>query len=87
MGPFSGLLFIVGVIMFFVGRDRNNDELFSWSWRSRSDSPEVNRIMFMIYGIVCIIAAVVMWIYMAINGDPDPPPDLNSIMAQKTSSH
>ena len=87
MGPFSGLLFIVGVIMFFVGRDRNNDELFSWSWRSRSDSPEVNRIMFMIYGIVCIIAAIVMWIYMAINGDPAPPPDLNSIMAQKTSSH
>ncbi len=81
-GPFSGLIFIAGVIMFFIGRNPNNDEMFSY----KAGDPKDNRIMCMINGIIFVIAAVVMWIYMAVNGDPDPPPDLNSYI-NKTSSN
>ena len=85
MGPMSGVMFLVGAIMVVVGKNRNNDELFSHTLRG-SDDPELNRIAFMIMGILLIVGAVVMWIYMLINGgDPDPPFDYNSYMNQSSS--
>ena len=88
MGPMSGVMFLVGAIMVVVGKNRNNDELFHKSWFNDwgPDDPEKRRIIFMIMGILLIVGAVVMWIYMLINGgDPDPPFDYNSYMNQSSS--
>ena len=89
MGPMSGVLFLVGVIMFFVGRDHNNDDFFDSTYffcgRRGSDDPEFDRIRLMIIGILLIIAAVVMWVYIAVKGDPIPIPDYNSLMNRNSS--
>lgn len=86
MGPLSGLMFLVGVIMILVGRNRNNDDLFEWGGFSyRKNDGEFERIRFLIIGILLVAGAVVMWIYMLINGDPDPPPDYNSLMNKNSS--
>lgn len=87
MGPMSGVLFLIGVIMFFVGRNRNNDDLFSGPslYGGFWDTPEQNRIKFMIRGILFIVAAVVMWVYIAVKGDPIPKPDYSSLMNRNSS--
>lgn len=84
MGPFSGLLFLAGVIMVLVGRNRNNDFMFSWRGSSGNDG-ESNRIQFLIMGVSLIIIAVVMWVYLAINGEPGPLPDYSSLMNRNSS--
>lgn len=85
MGPMSGVLFLVGVIMVLVGRNRNNDDLFSWHSPGDWGTPEQKRIKFMIMGILFIIAAVVMWVYLAVYGEPEPLPDYNSMMNRNSS--
>lgn len=84
MGPFSGVIFLAGVIMVLVGRNRNNDFLFSWRGSSVNDG-ESNRIQFLILGLSLIIIAVVMWVYLAVNGEPDPLPDYSSLMNRNSS--
>lgn len=83
----GAVLLLIGVIMFFVGRNRNNDDLFSGYSLRWGDlgTPEENRIRFMIMGILFIIAAVAMWVYMAIEGDPIPKPDYSSLMNRNSS--
>lgn len=87
MGPFSAVLFLIGVIMFFVGRNRNNDDLFSdyYSRWGDLDTPEERRTKFMIRGILFIIAAVAIWVYLAINGEPFDLPDYKSLMNRNSS--
>lgn len=87
MGPFSAVIFLIGVIMFFVGRNRNNDELFDHPsiHPTLFDTPEQNRIMSMITGILLIIAAVAMWVYLLIKGEPEPLPDYTSLMNGNSS--
>ena len=85
MGPMSGVLFLIGVIMVLVGKNRNNDSLFSWIGSSSDKDAEPKRIQFMIMGILFIIAAVVMWIFLAIYGEPVPLPDYNSMMNRNSS--
>lgn len=84
MGPFSGLLFLAGVIMVLVGRNRNNDFMFSWRGSSGNDG-ESNRIQFLIMGVSLIIIAVVMWVYLVVNGEPGPLPDYSSLMNRNSS--
>lgn len=75
MGPFSGVMFLVGMIMVFAARDRNNDELYF----------EEHRTEFMIEGIFLITAAVAIWIYLAVKGEPKPLPDYTSLMNRNSS--
>lgn len=85
MGPISGVLFLIGVIMVFVGKNPNNDSLFSWRGSDFDNDAKFDRIRFMIMGILFIIAAVVMWVYLAVNGEPSPLPDYNSMMNRNSS--
>lgn len=88
MGPFSGVLFLIGAIMVLAGRNRNNDDLFDHPRFGRGslfDTPEQNRIKCMIMGVLFIIAAVAMWVYLAINGEPAPLPDYSSLMNRNSS--
>lgn len=84
MGPFSGLLFLVGVIMVFVGRNRNNDFIFSGR-PIFNNNGESNRIQFLIMGVLLIITAVVMWVYLVVNGEPGSLPDYSSMMNRNSS--
>lgn len=90
MGPISGLMFLVGAIMVVVGKNRNNDDLFdtTYSFGGRgSDDPEINRIMFMIMGIALIVGAVVVWVFLLINGgEPEPLYDYSSYLERNGSS-
>lgn len=76
MGPFSAVLFLIGVIMFFAGRNRNNDELFGG---------ENNRKELLVRGVALIIIAIVIWVYLAINGEPFDLPDYKSMMNRNSS--
>lgn len=78
MGPFSGLMFLIGILMFVVGKNRNNDSIFR--------NGEEDRIQFMIIGIGLIAAAVVIWIFLLINGgEPVPLYDYSSYLNQNSS--
>ena len=48
-------MFLVGSVMIFVGKNRNNDDLFRG---------EFNRQRFFFMGILLVIAAVVIWFYL-----------------------
>lgn len=85
MGPMSGVLFLVGVIMVLVGRNRNNDFLFRGRLDLDDGDGEFNRIKSLIIGVSLIIIAVVMWVYLAVNGEPEPLPDYNSMMNRNSS--
>ncbi len=85
MGPMSGVLFLVGVIMVLVGRNRNNDFLFRGRLDLDDGDGEFNRIKSLIIGLSLIIIAVVMWVYLAVYGEPEPLPDYNSMMNRNSS--
>ena len=76
MGPISAVMFIVGLIMVFAGRNPNNDEVLGG---------EENRREFLIRGTALIVFAVIIWIYIAINGEPIQLPNYKEIMSRKTS--
>ena len=83
MGPISGVIFLVGVIMVVVGKNRNNDDLFD---SGGYDDPEEKRIKFMIMGIALIVGAVVIWVFLLINGgEPEPLFDYSSYLNQSSS--
>lgn len=84
MGPFSGLMFLVGAIMILVGRNRNNDFLFSQTGSSGSDG-EFDRIRFLIMGVLLVVGAVAIWIFLLIYGEPAPLPDYSSLMNRNSS--
>lgn len=84
MGPLSGVLFLVGLIMVFVGRNRNNDFIFSGRPIFNNDG-ESNRIQCLITGVFLIIIAVAMWVYLALNGEPGSLPDYSSMMNRNSS--
>ena len=78
MGPISGVMFLVGAIMVAVGKNRNNDSIFN--------NGEEDRIKFMIMGILLIVGAVVIWVYLLINGgEPVPLYDYSSYLNQSSS--
>lgn len=87
MGPISGVMFLVGVIIVAVCKNRNNDDLFAPRFfATDSDDPKHDRKLFLIHGILLIIGAVAIWIYLLINGgEPVPLFDYSSYMNQSSS--
>lgn len=82
MGPFSGLMFLVGAAMIFFGKNRNNDDLFRWDFRdSPGNDGEFNRQKMFFLGIVLVVIAVIMWIYLLVNGG-----EANSDMSEALSA-
>lgn len=76
MGPFSAVIFLIGAIMVLAGRNPNNDDLFGG---------ENNREELLVRGVALIIIAIVIWVYLAINGEPFPLPDYKSLMNRNSS--
>ena len=84
MGPFSAVIFLLGVIMVLVGRNPNNDDLFNSRLSLKNDG-EGNRIQFLVMGVGLIIIAIVMWVFLAVYGEPTPLPDYSSMMNRNSS--
>ena len=85
MGPISGVMFLVGVIIVAVSKDRDNFDLLTPRFGKKGDT-EHDRKIFLIQGIFLIIGAVAIWVYLLINGgEPVPLYDYSSYMNQNSS--
>lgn len=86
MGPISGVMFLVGVIIVAVSKDRDTFDLLTPRFGKKGDT-EHDRKIFLIQGIFLIIVAVVIWVYLLINGgEPVPLYDYSSYLNQSQSS-
>ena len=85
MGPISGVMFLVGVLVVAVSKDRDSFDLLTPRFGKKGDT-EHDRKIFLIQGIFLIIGAVAIWVYLLINGgEPVPLFDYSSYLEQNSS--
>ena len=86
MGPISGVMFLVGVIVVAVSKDSDSFDLLTPRFGKKGDT-ERDRKKFLIQGIFLIVGAVAIWIYLLINGgEPVPLYDYSSYLERNSSS-